>query len=434
MFHLQFLYFVFVCVCVILFARKKSKMNYISSNDILQLAEILPTDKIAIVSTLQPPEQEHVLVELVKYNNYTDILISEAFHDCVHLPEFGKWLGQLPHLKYLGFIDMPGFRLDYLQVFFNGLANSTSLKTLDISGLHFGPEGAFYVSEMLKKNNSITSLDIKHNNIQALGLKNVFQTPFLTALNFSCNNIHPGRWSNLIKNTSQHFKKIVSHNNCFDTKGLIKFVAYLNVSSLTQLDLSHTHFGHMQIKIFFACIAFHPTLLSLKCNDCDITSADMSSVAWMLRSNTSLLRLFLQVNPIGQDGHLKLVYGLQQNYTLQYLLVDGCSNTLPSMIIDDLLSLRQTPIQNETITAYLTRMVVFNQNLNLANIFWNPKNYLYYPQQSRKLIMQILLCFRSFNLKQNMNFPVDIQLYILKFWFGVQPNTLIDTLNNRLKN
>lgn len=408
-------------------------MNYVSSNDIFQLADILPTEKIAIVSSLQPHEQEHVLTELVKYTNYTDILISEALLECVHLPEIGKWLGELPYLKYLGFIDMPGFRLDYLQAFFNGLANSKSLKIIDISGLHFGPEGALYVYEMLKKNKSITSLDIKHNNIQALGLKNILQTSLLS-VNFSSSNIHPGRWSNLLKKTSCQFKKIISHYNSFDTKGLIQFTSYLNVSALTQLDLSHTHFSHMQFKILFACVSFHPTLLSLKCNDCGITSADMSSVAHMLRNNTALLRLFLQVNPIGDDGHLKLIYGLQQNYTLQYLLVDGCLGTLPPSIIDDSLQLRQTPISNETVSAYLTRIVVFNQNLNLANIFWNPKNYLYYPLQSRKLVMQILLCFRNFNLKQNITFPVEVQIYILNFWFGVQPNTLIDTLNNRLKN
>lgn len=76
-----------------------------------------------------------------------------------------------------------------MRNFVSKITDSTTLKVLDISGHNFGDKGAFGVSDFLRENEGLTSLNMDRNGVTSSGYLALVRTiPFNNTL---CEFTHP---------------------------------------------------------------------------------------------------------------------------------------------------------------------------------------------------------------------------------------------------
>lgn len=390
-------------------------MLFLTAAHVPELHEYLPNNQVGIVSPLNRSLQIMLFEALCDFTNFTHLLFDEALPYCSNLADIGMWLGSLPNLRHLSLTDTPGLVIGGIQGFFDGLKFSSSLVHLKVSGLQLGPEGAFYVAQLIKTVASISTLDISNNNIQSSGLTYILKCN-LRILVTSDNNIHPGRWSKNLECATTSLEKFISRGNPFTDKNSVLFSDWVSLLHLRSLDLSHVDLSGIQLKVLCAAVLPHPTLNVLKLMNCGLQSKDMECIARMLRVNTQLTRLLITQNPIELDGNLFLIWALQKNFTIFEILVDPIDNyALDNSPISD--DSRQQPIKGETVSAHLVRLLCINQDLNLQKSFWSPRTHCCYPDSTQQRVFLILLCFVKTKM---VYFPIELQLLILSFWKGVE--------------
>lgn len=385
-------------------------MIFLSHPDLPVIEQYLPTEKLAFMSSLNGAEQVFLYQALNKHSAFTHLVFSQVFENCIFLNEIGQWLGNLPALRYLSVVNTAGLAIEHIELFFVGLAKSKTLEFLDVSGLNLGPEGAQYLSVAIKQLN-IKKLHARNNNFQAQGMFYLLQCSSLISINISNNNVHPRRWVKVLRKASTNLQKIILHDNGFTENGFCAFLKYILKIKLIYLDLSYCALSAKQISLFCLHMVNYPWLRILKLHNCNLFENSVTDFARMLRTNTRLLDVNINENPINLNGVLKLVWALQKNYTLQSLHIDQIEGTMVCNEKDNMLRLQ--PTLGESLNAYILRLICTNQDLQLAKVCWHPKLHSCYPAQSQKLVIFLLIVFSKFS-----PLPIELQQYILCFWMG----------------
>ena len=181
---------------------------------------------------------------------------------------------------------------------------NASLTSLDLYYSFIGDEGANSLSQALRVNTSLTSLDLAFNSIGAEGAN------FLSEA--------------LKVNTS--LTSLGLFNNSIGAKGANSLSQALRVNaSLTSLDLSSTSISSEGVNSLSQALRVNTSLTCLSLSDNSISDGEAYSLCQALRVNNSLTFLDLARNSIGDEGANSLSQALRVNTSLTYLELFGNS-------------------------------------------------------------------------------------------------------------
>ena len=182
------------------------------------------------------------------------------------------------------------------------LANNQSITSLNLSHNNIGDEGA----RALANNQSITSLDLRENNIGAEGAKALANNQSITSLDLSLNGIGDEGARALANN--QSLTSLDLRENNIGAEGAM---ALAKNQSLTSLSLSSNNIGAEGA----SALANNQSLTSLSLSSNNIGAEGASALA----NNQSLTSLYLYNNNIGAEG----ASALANNQSLTSLNLDS---------------------------------------------------------------------------------------------------------------
>ena len=164
-------------------------------------------------------------------------------------------------------------------------------------GNNIGAAGAEYIFDALKKNTSLTSLDLGGNNIGAAGAKYIFyalkENTSLTTLYLRDNNIGAAG--------AKYIADALKEN-----------------TSLTTLYLSSNNIGDAGAKYIADALKENTSLTTLDLFGNNIGDAGAKDIAEALKVNTSLTSLDLINNNIGSAGAKAIADALKDSNILKY--------------------------------------------------------------------------------------------------------------------
>ena len=197
-------------------------------------------------------------------------------------------------LQLVDVVVRPSFFLLSIETFFHALAFNSTVSSLKLI------EGRVtnLLTQALRVNTSLSSLDLSHNSIRSEKANSLFQA--------------------LIVNTSLSSLDL-SYNSIGD-KGTNTLAQALIVNtSLSSLDLSHNFIGGKGENSFAQAFTVNTSLSSLNLRFNFIRDGEANSLAQALKVNTSLSSLNLHSNAIGADGANSLAQALRVNTSLSSL-------------------------------------------------------------------------------------------------------------------
>ena len=216
----------------------------------------------------------------------------------------------------------PGNGLKYLQQY--GLAHDgiTSLN-LFLDGVQLGPEGALQVSRGLTENWSLTSLELRRNDLTHQGA-----IPLAQALVTNRSLTYLGLGRNKLSNSGGlHIAEALRYNQTLrsidlewndlrDESGVALAEMLTTNNSLIELSVERNKIQRDGIASIGGALAHNKKLklLNLGWNRAKIVGA--IAIADGLRQNQHLLSLNMAMNQIGQEGAFAIANALSENYTL----------------------------------------------------------------------------------------------------------------------
>jgi Ran GTPase-activating protein (RanGAP) involved in mRNA processing and transport len=201
------------------------------------------------------------------------------------------------------------------------------LESLYLNENNIGPEGAAYISELLKDHPTITELDLEQNCLGADGVAYIGEmlAKNKTLLKLDLTNNKIGDWGaqslgqGLITNSSLE-KLEVDDNGISDAgvEGLMKFHEN-DTSQLTIMVLSSNAIGPRGTKAIAKGLATNPQLrdLYLSNNKIDDEAAKVLANA-LAENNTNLLHLDIEDNAMTENG-VKGFDDIMKNSSNKYL-------------------------------------------------------------------------------------------------------------------
>lgn len=196
---------------------------------------------------------------------------------------------------------------------------------IDYSTKKIKAVGAKRLSEALKNNKSLTSLNIESNDITNIGIEFIADflkcNKFLTELNLSDNSITAegfGYLSAAIKG-NRTLKILNLSNNHYPkiAKGIEMIAVSVAINkTLTVLKLAGNKMKDAGVKNLTNALMFHSVLTGLDLSDNEITSNGASHLLIFLKCNPSLRKLVLSNNKLEDAGAKSIAEALCHNQTL----------------------------------------------------------------------------------------------------------------------
>ncbi|KAH7028671.1 hypothetical protein BKA57DRAFT_443777 [Linnemannia elongata] len=184
---------------------------------------------------------------------------------------------------------------DGAQALSEALKANSTLTTLDLNGNKIGPNGAVVLSEALKTNSTLTTLKLWWNSIGSNGAvvlsKALKVNSTLTTLNLSSNSIRP--------NGVQALAKVLKTN-----------------STLTTLDLRNNSIGPNGAVVLSEALKTNSTLTTLDLHGNKIGDNGAQALAEALKTNSTLTTLGVTYNWIESNGLQALSEALKTNSTV----------------------------------------------------------------------------------------------------------------------
>ena len=172
---------------------------------------------------------------------------------------------------------------------------------LNISRIGMTKVGACALSEYLKVNSSLQSLEISRNRIEDSGLTEILNNLPSTLVRLIISDCH------LTYNGAVSIGKVLSIN---------KVLKYLEISS--------NYIGDDGILAISHGLCINTTLIQLVARDCEFYSKGAESIAKMLQANKTLKYLDISSNEVEDRGIKAITLGIQANTTLIQLKVFDC--------------------------------------------------------------------------------------------------------------
>lgn len=387
-------------------------MYFITSREAAANAVFTEDDKtVAVMCQLTRWEQILLLSRMYSRDQFERLCFHRSLAGFHLMATFCSWIEDLPNLTRLEVTDAPGFGIETMGQFLKAVSRSR-IRYLNVSGMALGSEGARLLCKAVVESGRIHTLRAERNMMQT-GVRALLELD-LRRLEIGDNDVHRMWWSRYIKCISPTIRRLGLETHGGIGLGMNGFKAlgrYMQHSHMMELNLGGNCMPLLSTQSFCAGLVGHAFLTTLYLNGCQLQNCSLKVLASMLRMNQSLRNLHLHNNPdIDETGQMYLIDALQTNFTLTYIEAD----VLFSRSCKDvrLIASRIAVDEAEPVTAHLTRLVCFNQDLNLSQRFWDPKIHLYYPvHMQERIVLLIGLLSRVM--------PIEMVLHVLSFWRGL---------------
>ena len=209
------------------------------------------------------------------------------------------------------------------------LSTNTSLRKLDISHNNIGDNGISHIAAALHLNTVIEELPVVSCGISAVGAellaRSLSTNTSLRKLDISHNDIGDNGITHIAAALQKNTMKIFIFVSCgisdVGAESLAKFLSI--TTSLRKLDISHNDIGDNGITHIAAALQKN-TMKTFTLVSCGISEFGAESLAKFLSINTSLRKLDISCNNIGDNGISYIAAALQSNTTVEELPAVSC--------------------------------------------------------------------------------------------------------------
>eukprot|EP00029_Vermamoeba_vermiformis_P011039 TRINITY_DN5967_c0_g1_i1.p1 TRINITY_DN5967_c0_g1~~TRINITY_DN5967_c0_g1_i1.p1 ORF type:complete len:484 (-),score=25.70 TRINITY_DN5967_c0_g1_i1:69-1520(-) len=321
-------------------------------------------------------------------------------------------------IKKLNFLDGSSIEDKGLCFISEVLENhNRTLTTLILQGNQIENEGCIRLCNALKKNTSVTSLDLSYNMLEYDAWKSIGDMLKNNSTLKVLGLIESGYKSEdgcvaLVEGLKQN--STLTHlnilRNSFDrnsTNALIDLVA--SNKSITSLSMASDLFEDPQISIQLQeALISNTTIRSLNMSLCPIKSNGASALREVLKKNRTLTQLDLQHNQLGSFGLSKIIEGLYEDDTLTRLnIIDNDITSHESLI--DLLQINNSLNKIE----FSTTAIDEKNSVKAVIEKYIQKNR---RRQHRLNLNMILAVWNVARRSESLDlFPFEIWLHIFKF-------------------
>lgn len=248
-------------------------------------------------------------------------------------------INNLDNLTELDFCSIY-IKMDALLFLCHELESNTTIRRLSFTHILLNPINFDNIGQMLQKNTYLTELKLisVNTNQYMLGLKylanSLKKNNSLTTLNLSRNNINEKSIKYvadiLTKNSS--LKNLYLSQNMIHSNGVLQIANALKINtSLKNLDLSVNYISSIGAEYISDTLLTFNNLkkLNLSCNQ--ILTEGISCLSNALKYNKSLRIIDLSLNTIHMNSIRYIGEALSHNETLHTLLL-GCNNNINNEI------------------------------------------------------------------------------------------------------
>ncbi|KFH63132.1 hypothetical protein MVEG_11169 [Podila verticillata NRRL 6337] len=231
------------------------------------------------------------------------------------------------HLRKLSFEMMPRMiGAKDVGLLSETLKTNSTLTSLDLHSNSIGDNGAAALSEALKTNSTLTTLDLRGNSIgdngaQALG--EALKTNSTLATLHLCSNSIGDKGavalSEAIKINSTLTNLYLQHNSIGENGAVALSEALKANSTLTTLGLRGNSIGENGAAALSEALKANSTLTTLGLRENSIGDNGAVVLSEAIKTNSTLTTLYLQYNSIGENGTRALFEALKANSTLTTL-------------------------------------------------------------------------------------------------------------------
>ena len=206
---------------------------------------------------------------------------------------------------------------DVLHLCMEGLRHNTSIVKLDLTETTVRASGAAFVSRGLQNHPQLKYLRLSRCLLQDEGLRRMASAPLgkqLVELDLSGNTLNDGTAILQVVLNNPTLQKLDVSNNSLSTKGMEQFVGYGAFHTLRSCDLSRNNIRRDAIQsLGYALGDSNCKLKELYLDANEMMDCTMESIAFGLLSNTSLEKLSLNNNYLGDIGAMKIAISIGLN-------------------------------------------------------------------------------------------------------------------------
>ncbi|KAL3906227.1 MAG: hypothetical protein SGILL_009353, partial [Bacillariaceae sp.] len=218
---------------------------------------------------------------------------------------------------------------DVLHLCMEGLRHNRSIERLDLTETTIRASGAAFVSRGLQRHPQLKQLRLARCLLQDEGLRRLATAPLglqLVELDLSGNTLSDGTAILQVVLNNPNLKKLDISNNALNTKGLEQFVGFGGFHTLEHCDLSRNNIRRDAAQSLGVALGDKNCVLKdLLLDANEMLESTMESIALGLLTNTSLEKLSLNNNYLGDIGTIKIAVsvGTNPNSRLRDLRLSG---------------------------------------------------------------------------------------------------------------
>jgi Ran GTPase-activating protein (RanGAP) involved in mRNA processing and transport len=207
---------------------------------------------------------------------------------------------------------------DVLHLCMEGLRHNTSIQRLDLTETTVRASGAAFVSRGLQHHPQVRKLRLARCLLQDEGLRRMAGAPLgmqLEELDLSGNALSDGSAVLQVVVNNPHLKKLDMSNNALSAKGIEHFfLGHDGFHALEHLDLSRNHIRRDAAHALGMALADEKCRLKeLYLDANDMMESAIDSIVLGLKHNTSLEKLSMNNNFLGDVGAIKIAVSLGVN-------------------------------------------------------------------------------------------------------------------------
>ena len=293
----------------------------------------------------------HVYMKMCREANVVPVqqFISMLDHEVVSLKHRGvgsaggKAIFEcLRHNKHIQALDMEdnqlGLNVDVEAGALNqvcaALIDNDVLTHLDLSYNNFAGRGCALLAEALQKNTKIKEVSLRGNNMGDMGakalLENLASSTRLHKLDVSDNGIGEdgGKWLGRLLEENKSLKQADFSWNAVRVAGTLEIASGLKMSSLLRLNLAWNGIGDRGAAAMGSALGENSVLQFLDVSSNRIAIDGARGIAEGLKANETLRSLQLNGNPITDKGVVLVIEAMAQNCSVRDLGLQDCSTQM----------------------------------------------------------------------------------------------------------
>ncbi|CAI9740169.1 LRR and PYD domains-containing 2-like isoform X4 [Octopus vulgaris] len=231
----------------------------------------------------------------------------------------------------LGKTQLTGSDIGLLSI---PLQKNNSLTVLDVRLNNIGNEGATMIGNALEQNSTLRQLNLSSTGMDGAGCKRICDAlkhnVALEDLDFSFVEIDDEGCVHIAEMLRQNkaLKKLRLRSSSITWSGCkFLFSSLVCNTTLTDLDMSRNFIGNEGVDIISQHLAKESCIKKLNLENCGLTAFGCEPLCCSLLNNSCLLNLDLSNNFIGDSGARKLSKAIEENTTLRCFGLNMCEIT-----------------------------------------------------------------------------------------------------------